>query len=159
MENMLIINVSRMLCASVPRPSPHSASVLVNKALYSCHNGSYTFLLEPRSLHFSTAAWVNEEGALCHCQIHFSLRCVCFPRSAVIVMEGEGGLDWNNNKSVPLNTLDNSGALAFAEVQRQALRSRELATFNWSWECLWGERHTERGRENTLEHHGHISAD
>lgn len=73
-----------------------------------------------------------KRGALRHCQIHFSSLRVCFLRSAVIVMEGEGGLDWNNNKSVPLNTLDNRGALAFVEVQRQALRSRELATFNWS---------------------------
>lgn len=73
-----------------------------------------------------------KRGTLCHCQIHFSLRRVCFLHSAVIVMEGEGGLDWNNNKSAPLNTSDNCGALAFAEVQIQALRSRELATFNWS---------------------------
>lgn len=36
-------------------------------------------------------------------------------------MEGEGGLHWNNNKSVPLNSVDNSRALAFTELQRQAL--------------------------------------
>lgn len=50
--------------------------------------------------------------------IHFSHQPPC---SAIIVMEGEGGLHWNNNKSVPLNTLDNRRALAFTELQRQAL--------------------------------------
>lgn len=135
---------------SVPRycHSPHSARVLVNKALYSRHNGSYAFLREPGSLHFSTAAWVNEkENALSLSNSFFIAPRVCFLRSAVIVMEGEGGLDWNNNKSVPLNTLDNCEALAFAEVQRRALRSRELATFNWSWECLWGQRRREGERK------------
>lgn len=53
--------------------------------------------------------------------IHFSYQSPCSPCSAIIVMEGEGGLHWNNNKSVPLNTLDNNRALAFTELQRQAL--------------------------------------
>lgn len=50
--------------------------------------------------------------------IHFSYQPPC---SAIIVMEGEGGLHWNNNKSVPLNTLDNSRALAFTESRGRAL--------------------------------------
>lgn len=44
-------------------------------------------------------------------------------------MEGEGGLYWNNNKSVPLNTLDNSRALAFTELQRQALSVQSALYF------------------------------
>lgn len=52
--------------------------------------------------------------------IHFSHQSPCSPRAAIIVMEGEGGLHWNNNKSVPLNTLDNRRALAFTELQRWA---------------------------------------
>lgn len=44
-------------------------------------------------------------------------------------MESEGGLHWNYIKSVPLNTLDNSQALAFMEVQRWALSAMRALYF------------------------------
>ena len=61
--------------------------------------------------------------------IHFSYQPLCSPCSAIIVMEGEGGLHWNNNKSVPLNTLDNSRGLAFTELRRQALSALRALYF------------------------------
>lgn len=62
---------------------------------------------------------VASVGATLHIKlIQFSCQPPCFLCSAIIVMEGEGGLLRNNNKSVPLNTLDNSQSLAFKELQR-----------------------------------------
>ena len=85
-----------------------------------------TFQFQKCGLHFQRTAAFNvpnvafAAGTLHLLLIHFSHQFPCSLHSAVIVMEGEGGLHWNNNKSVPLNTLDNSRAVAFTELRGQA---------------------------------------
>lgn len=61
--------------------------------------------------------------------INFSKQSPCSPCSAIIVIEGEAGLHWNNNKSVPLNTLNNSRALAFTKLPETGLEFAESSLF------------------------------
>lgn len=91
------------------------------KVIHFCYSGALFISLQRHERMKREHSVIVE--FIFHCAAHV------FPRSAFIVMEGEGGLHWNNNKSVPLNTLDNSRALAFTEVQRWALRALRALYF------------------------------
>lgn len=72
-------------------------------------------------------------------------------------MEGEDGLHWNNNKSVPLNTLDNSRTLAFTELQGQSAES-SLFLIGVEHTIVKAQEIEKEGERNTLVQHSHISA-